>query len=82
MLFQLPPARTSIGIGQINEVIKQLCHKSNFVFIDHQKITSNDLWIDGIHLANSEKAILARDFPEKVSKFLCQNYNFQRSFIR
>ena len=78
----LPSTRTSFNIGQINEAIKELCYKNNFVFIDHQNMTSNDLWVDTIHLTNSKKAILARDFTEKVNKFLCQNSNFQRSFIR
>ena len=79
--FILPSSRTSIDIGQINEVIKQLCHKDNFVFMDHQNITSNDFWVDDIYLENSEKAIIARDFAEKANEFLCQNSNFQRSFI-
>ena len=78
----LPPTRTSFNVGRVNEVIKELCHKSNFDFIDHQNITSNDLWVDGTHLTNSGKAILTRDFAEKVSKILCQNFNFLRSFIR
>ena len=77
----LPLTRTSFNISQINEAIKELCHKNNFVFIDQQSITSNDLWVDGIHLTNSGKAILARDFAKKVKK-LCQNSNFQRSFIQ
>ena len=78
----LPSTRTSFNIGQINETIKELCHKNNFVFIDHQNITSNDLWVDAIHLRNSRKALLARDFAEKLNEFLCQNSNFQRGFIR
>ena len=78
----LPSTRTSFNIDQINEAIKELCHKNNFVFIGHQNITSNDLWVDGIHLKNSGKAILARDFVEKINESLCQNYNFQRSVIR
>ena len=48
----------------------------------HQNMTSNALWVEGINLINSGKATLARDFSEKVNKFLCQNSNFQRSFIR
>ena len=28
------------------------------------------------------KAILARDFAEKVKEYLCENSNFQRSFIK
>ena len=68
----LPSTRTSFDIGQINEVVKYLCHKNNFLFIDHQNITSNDLLVDGIHLIYSGKAILARDFAEKVNKFLSE----------
>ena len=78
----LPPTRTSFNINQIDEIIKELCHKNNFVFINHQNITSNDLSVDDIHLTNSGKAILAKDFAKMVNEFLCQNYNFQRSFIR
>ena len=78
----LPSTRTSFNIDQINEAIKELCHKKIFVFIDHQNITSNDLWVDGIHLKNSGKAILARDFVDQIDESLCQNYNFQRSIIR
>ena len=76
----LPSSKTSTDIDQINEVIKELCHKNNFNFIDHHNITSNGIWLDGIRLTNSGKAILAEDFAEKVNEFLCQN--FQRSFIR
>ena len=65
----LPSIRTSFNIGQINEVIKELCHKNNFVFIDYQNITSSDLWVDGIHLTDSGKSILARDFAEKLNEF-------------
>ena len=78
----LASTRTSFNIGQINEAIKELCHKNNFVLIDHQNITSSDLWVDGIHLTNSANAILARDFVEKANEFLCQISNFRRSFIR
>ena len=34
----LPSTRTSIDIGQINKVIKELCDKNNFVFVDHQEM--------------------------------------------
>ena len=78
----LPSTRTSFNIGQINEAIKELCHKNNSVFIDNQNITSNDLWVDDIHLTNSGKAIFARDFVEEVNEFLCEISNFQRSFLR
>ena len=40
-----PSTISSIDIGQINEVITT-------ILLDHQNITSNDLRVDGIHLAN------------------------------
>ena len=55
--------------------------QKQFFFIDHQNITSNDLWVYGIHPANSGKAILERDFAEKVNDFSCQNSNFERCFL-
>ena len=39
----LPSTRISFNIDQINEAIKELCQKNNFVFIDHQNLTSSDL---------------------------------------
>ena len=43
--------RAFFNIGQINEIIKELCNKNTFVIIDHhQNIISDDLSADGIHL--------------------------------
>ena len=78
----LTSSRTSFNKDQTNKAIKEFCHKNNFVFIDHQNITSNDLWVDGIHLKHLGKAISARDFAVKVNEFFCQNSNFQRNYIR
>ena len=60
----LPSTSTSFNIGKINEAVKELCLKNNFMFIDHQSATSNYLQLDGIHLVNSGKAILARYFTD------------------
>ena len=60
----LPSTSTSFNIGKINEAVKELCLKNNFVFIDHQSATINYLRLDGIHLVNSGKAILARSFTD------------------
>ena len=32
----LPSIRTFVDIGQIDEVLKWLCHKNNFEYKDHQ----------------------------------------------
>ena len=53
-----------------------------FRFYRSPKYNQYDLWVDAIHLTNSGNAILARDFAERLNEFLCQNSNFQRSFIR
>ena len=44
-LFSREPTILSLyfNIDEINEARKKLCYKNNFVFIDHQNITSNDL---------------------------------------
>lgn len=57
MLLLFYRRNTFIDIGQTNEIIKEFCHKNNFIFINHQNITSDDLWGDGIHLTNSGKGI-------------------------
>ena len=78
----LPLIRASIDIGQINEAIKVLSSKNNFVFTDHQNTIINDSWVDCISLENSDKAILASGFAEKDNKFLCQGSIFQRIFTQ
>ena len=60
--------RTSICTGQINKGIKELCHRNNFVFVDHKKLISNDLWVDSIYLANSGKSLLAGDFVKNINE--------------
>ena len=58
----LPSSRTKNNMKSINEKLKGLCFKNNFTFIDCQEITSNHLWVDGIHLKILGKASLAKVF--------------------
>ena len=73
--FQRRPELSLISVKLTKT--KELCHKNNFVFIDHQNITSNDLWVDGIQLPNSGKTNQPEILLKKINKFLCQNSNFQ-----
>ena len=59
----LSSKRTKVNISQINETLKHLCSRNNFVFIEHEIIGFNDLRVDGIYLLNSGKAVLGSKFP-------------------
>ena len=41
----------------------------NFEFIDHQQITTQFLWKDGIHLLDTGKSILGQNFVNRASNF-------------
>ena len=58
----LPSKRTKVNISQINETLKNLCSRNNFIFVEHKNIGFDDLWVDGIHLLNSGKAMLGSNF--------------------
>ena len=71
-----------VKLTKTNWSNKIITIKNNFLFIDHQNINSNDLWVDRIYLTNSGKTKLVKDFDEKVNEILSHNSNFQRSSIR
>ena len=53
----LPSKRTKVNISQINETLKKLCSRNNFEFVQHENIDFDHLWVDGIYLLNSGKAM-------------------------
>ena len=55
-------------MSQINEILKHLCSRNNFIFVEHKNICFNDLWVDGIHLLNSGKGMLGSNFISEVNK--------------
>ena len=57
-------------ISQINETLKNLCSRNNFIFVEHKNIAFDDLWVDGIHLLNSGKAILGSNFSGNFMTYL------------
>ena len=72
----LPSKRTNTNIFDINKKLRDLCMKQNFEFIDHEQITSNFLWNDGIHLLDTGKSILSQNFVNRVRNFFRKNDSF------
>ena len=64
------------SISQINVALKQVCSRNNFRFVDHKNIRFDNLWVDGIHLLNSGKAILGSNFVSDVNRYFGKNDNF------
>ena len=66
----LPPSKqTKVNISQINETLKHLCFRNNFIFVQHKNKGFDDLWVDGIHLLNSEKTMLGSNFVSEVNRY-------------
>ena len=76
----LPSKRTKANISQINETLKQLCSRNNFIFVEHENIGFDDLWVDGIHLLNSGKAVLGSNFVSEVNRYFGKSDNFLGNF--
>ena len=45
-------------INDVNNALQNKCQTSGYQFIDNNNITTEKLWKDGIHLANSGKSII------------------------
>ena len=69
ILTILSSKRTKVSMFQINENVKHLYSRNNLIFIVHKSISFIDLWVDGIHLLNSGKAILGSNFVSEVNRY-------------
>ena len=77
----LPLRRTKNNISQINETLKHLRSRNNFIFVEHENIDFDDLWVDGIHLLNSGKAMLGSNFVSEVNRYFDESNNFLGNFM-
>ena len=77
----LPSKRNKVNITQINETLKHLCSRNNFIFVEHRNIGFDDLWVDRIHLLNSGKAMLGSNFVSEVNRYFGKSDNFPGNFI-
>ena len=77
----LPSKRTIVNISRINETLKDLRFRNNFIFAEHKNISFVDLWVDGIHLLNSGKVILGSNFVSEVNRYFGKSDNFPGNFM-
>ena len=77
----LPSKRNKVKISQINETLKHLCSRNNFIFVEHKNIGFDDLWVDRIHLFNSGKAMLGSNFVSDVNRYFGKSDNFPGNFM-
>ena len=77
----LPSKRTKVNISQINETLKRLCLRNNFIFVVHKNIGFDDLWVYGIHLLNSGKAMLISNFVSELNRYFGKSDNFLENFM-
>ena len=71
-LEKLPSTRTKINIFYINKKLRHLCMKYHFEFINHQQISTNFLWNDGIHLLDTGKSMLGQYLVNRVSNLFAK----------
>ena len=81
ILALLPSKGNKGSISQINVTLKQVCSRNNFRFVDHKNIGFDNLWVDGIHLLNSGKAILGSNFVSDVNRYFGKNDNFIENVV-
>ena len=65
-------------IEELNRQIKEFCIANGFTYICNENIKEDSLWVDGIHLNNSGKNILSKNFLNFLNHFLYQEQNLQR----
>ena len=67
-------SRTTVDINYINEKIRELYIQNNYEFISDTQINKRDLWRIGIHLQESRKILIAKNFINSVNNFLFKTY--------
>ena len=59
-------------------MIKTESENNGFVYIDNKEINGEHLWKDGLHLQESGKVILARNFIDHINYFLSQSLSLSQ----
>ena len=55
---------------RLNRALYDECRRNGFTFVDNGAVTENDLWVDGIHLQESGKRIIANNLINSFNHFL------------
>ena len=53
----------------VNSLLKSMCLENGFVFLDNSNIRYNQLWRDGLHLADSGIATFANNMIDIIKQF-------------
>ena len=60
----------NVQVNEINKLLSNKCKQLDFGFIDNSNILEEHLWKDGIHLKESGKVLLAKNFLFHINNFL------------
>ena len=67
-------SRATVDIDYINGKIRELCIQNNYEFVSNTQINKHDLWRDGIHLQESGKILIPKNFTNSVNNFLSKTH--------
>ena len=65
---------------RLNRALCDERRQNGFTFFDNGAVTENDLWVDGIHLQENGKCIIANYLINKFNHFL-QSVNRLRWYL-
>ena len=60
----------TVLMQRLNRALYDECRRNGFTFVDNGAVTENDLWVDGIHLQESGKRIIANNLINSFNHFL------------
>ena len=55
---------------KLNSFLHEVCVKIGFYFIDNSAVMERDLWKDGVHMVESGKCLVAKNFICNLNNFL------------
>ena len=60
----------TVLMQRLNRALYDECRRNGFTFVDNGAVTENDLWVDGIHLQESGRRIIANNLINSFNNFL------------
>ena len=65
-------------VSKVNDYLQKFCFENKFYFMDNSKIKRDDFFIDGLHLLESGKVILANNFIYYLNSIHSVNFEFMK----
>ena len=60
----------TVLMKRLNKALYDECQRNGFTFVNNGAVTENDLWLDGIHLQESCRRIIANSLINSFNHFL------------